>query len=169
VPAKAARAVPPRTRDAEPRKSYRRPDAEAVRLAAHRALQRNRAAIDSQAAFHRSLLPILRRGDPLFALGPARMRRLLIGVPGIRVDVRYAERERRSAVSRCPVCGAKVRPIRNATLLGDEVTLGYRCTRCAYWTHLRRRVPIRYQFSPAGIDGSPPSGEDVVELGTRRR
>jgi hypothetical protein len=128
---------------------FRRPPPEAVRLAAQRALRRNRASIDSQAALWRALVPILRQEDPKFALGKRRMRHILVGAPGVRMDVRYTERERRSRVDQCPVCGGKVRPIRNATLWGDEVTLGYRCVQCAYWTHLRRRVPTRYRFSPA--------------------
>jgi DNA-directed RNA polymerase subunit RPC12/RpoP len=90
------------------------------------------------------------------------MRALLLEVPGLRLRVRYAERPTRRPLARCPVCGGSLRPIRNQTLLGDEVTLGYRCGRCSYWTHLKRRVPVRYQFVPAALAEGP-----ADELGVR--
>ncbi|MHB8351294.1 MAG: hypothetical protein ACYDFT_01155 [Thermoplasmata archaeon] len=129
-----------------------------VRWAAHRALIRPGRPFASQAALRRELLEVLRRRDPLFALGERRMRELLVGTPGLHLKVRYAERASRRPLSRCPVCGRALRPIRNRTLWDDHVTLGYRCPSCGYWTHLNRRVPVRYQFLPAGIDGAPRPG-----------
>ncbi len=104
------------------------------------------------------MLPALAAKDPLAALGGWRLRRLVLGSPGIRVDVRYAERATRRPLSSCPVCGAPIAPIRNRTLEGDRVVLGYRCTRCGYWTHLHRRTPVRYRFLAVGRD-APPSAE----------
>jgi hypothetical protein len=71
------------------------------------------------------------------------------------VTVRYTERERAPPLTACPVCGSALRPIKNQTLAGDSVVLGQRCTRCDYWTHRTRRVPVRYLISSAGIDGRP--------------
>lgn len=148
-PAAPAEPVP----DAGPR--YRRPDADTVRWAARRALHRAGRPFPSQAALRRALMPILHGRDGKFALGGRRMRALLVGVPGLHLRVTYAERPTRRPLSRCPVCGARLNAIRNRTLLGDEVTLGWKCAECGYWTHLKRRVPVRYQFVAAGIDGTP--------------
>ncbi len=134
---------------------YRRPPADLVRSVARRTLGRTGGRIRSQAALRRAVLPTLAAKDPLFVLGGLRLRRILLGAPGVRVEVRYAERPTRRPLPRCPVCRSEVRPIRNRTLEGDRVTLGYRCTRCAYWTHLRRRVPVRYRFVRVGVDGEP--------------
>ena len=136
--------------------SYRRPGADAVRSAAARAIGGAGRAYPSQAAFQRALLPVLRRDDPLFRLGPRRMRALLTQSAVVTLRVRYTERTDRRPLAHCPVCGSELRPIRNRTLLGDEVTLGYRCVLCPYWTHLKRRVPVRYVFVPAG---SGPGGD----------
>lgn len=141
--------------DAPPAPRYRRPDPDAVRRAARRALARSGRSFSSQAALRRHLLKLLREEEPLFSLGGKRMRRLLVSEPGIHLKVRYAERPSRRPLSRCPVCGSSLAAIRNRTLLEDRVTLGYRCTKCGYWTHLKRRVPVRYEFVPAGIDGRP--------------
>lgn len=82
-----------------------------------------------------------------------RLRRLLIDLPGVRMTVRYKEREPSGTLTSCPVCGSPLKPIHNQTLTGDSVILGQRCTRCDYWTHRARRVPVRYLISSAGIDG----------------
>jgi DNA-directed RNA polymerase subunit RPC12/RpoP len=148
--------------DPGPRPRFRRPDAETVRWAAHGAIAKGGRAFPSQAALRRALLPVLRRKDPLFALGGRRMRTLLVESPGLHLRVRYAERETRSPLSRCPVCGGALATIRNRTLFDDEVTLGYRCPRCGYWTHLKRRVPVRYVFLPAGVDDAPLRGTDRI-------
>jgi DNA-directed RNA polymerase subunit RPC12/RpoP len=152
VPGKGGGARP-RTRRAPP--AYRRPKPEDVRWAARRALVRAGRSFPSQAAMRRALLPLLQSRDARFALGGRRMRALLVEAPGLRLRIRYGERSSRRPMSACPVCDHPLRPIRNQTLLGDEVTLGYRCERCGYWTHLKRRVPVRYIFLPAGIDGTP--------------
>jgi hypothetical protein len=127
-----------------------RPDRETVRAAARQALGRAGDHLPSQAALRRRLLPILRDQDPSFVLGGRRMRALLLGAPGLRLRVRYRESERQVPLSECPVCGGEIRPIVNQTLDGDRVVLGYRCSRCAYWTHRKRRIPVRYTFSRSG-------------------
>ncbi|MGI0053860.1 MAG: hypothetical protein ACREC5_03360 [Thermoplasmata archaeon] len=107
----------------------------------------------SQAELRRALLRELRGRDRRFALGGRRMREILLELPGIELKVRFAERPTRRPLARCPVCASDLVPIRNRTLWGDRVTLGYRCRRCGYWTHLRRRVPVRYEFVPVGPVG----------------
>lgn len=143
-----------RRREKAPPK-YRLPPGDLVRVTARRQLGRMGQAARSQAGLRRALLPTLAAKDPLFRLGGWRLRKLLLDSPGVRVDVRYAERPTRRPLHRCPVCRSPLRPIRNRTLEGDRVTLGYRCTHCAYWTHLRRRVPVRYRFVRVGLDDEP--------------
>ena len=143
----------PARKDPGPR--FRRPPADVVRSVARRSLGRIGGRVPSQAALRRALLPGLRAKDPLFVLGGVRLRQILLDAPGVRVEVRYAERPTRRPLQRCPVCHSALRPIRNRTLEGDRVVLGYRCTHCDYWTHLRRRVPVRYRFLRVGVDGEP--------------
>lgn len=134
---------------------YRRPADEAVRRAARRVVRGGKASFTSQAAFRDAVLAIVRRDEPLATVGGKRLRRLLIGVPGIRLSVRYTERNDDPPPAECPVCGGELTPIRNRTLSGDSIVLGRRCRRCDYWTHSKRRVPVRYLFSGGGIDGRP--------------
>ncbi|MGA7477052.1 MAG: hypothetical protein WBW47_07575 [Thermoplasmata archaeon] len=134
---------------------FRRPAAEVVQRAARRLVRGGKASFASQAEFQRALLKLLRRDEPLAVLGGARLRRLLIDVPGVRMTVRFTERTTLRPLVACPICSSPLAPIHNRTLSGGTVVLGQRCTRCDYWTHGARRVPVRYLFSEAGIDGRP--------------
>lgn len=151
MPAKGVTDEPrPKARH-EPR--YRVPAAELVQRAARRVVRGGKASFPSQATFRAALLAQIRRDEPLAAIGGGRLRRLLVGVPGIRMHVRYTERHDLRPLPRCPVCFSELVPIRNRTLTGETIALGQRCQRCDYWTHAARRVPVRYTFSQAGIDG----------------
>ena len=151
MPGKDVTVEPPRRTD-RPVK-FRRPAAELVQRMARRVVRGGKASFPSQAAFRAVLLGHIRREEPLATISGARLRRLLIGVPGVRVGVRYTERHDLRPLLKCPVCGSSLTPIRNRTLTGETVVLGQRCSRCEYWTHAERRVPIRYTFTQAGIDG----------------
>lgn len=166
MPAKGDGAGPSEPETPEPGPKYRRPSAELVQESARRALRRGIRRFPSQNAFRRAMLARLKAEDPLFALGPRRLRALLVDAPGVRLEVRYAERTTRSPLTRCPVCSSDLRPLKNRTLWDDEVVLGYRCTRCAYWTHLNRRVPVRYSFRR--IQGRE-ARRDPIGLGAGRR
>jgi len=151
--------VPARDDAANPRASglsaprYRHPRDEEIVRAARRLVRGSKATFVSQNEFRDALTRYLRREDPLAVVGGARLRRLLIGIPGVRLTVHYSEREESRPLSTCPVCGSALRPIRNLTLGGDEVVLGQRCTRCDYWTHRLRRVPTRYRISSVRPNG----------------
>jgi hypothetical protein len=153
VPAKGAAVTPP-TEEAQPAK-FRRPADELVLRAARRVVRGGKASFPSQAAFREAVLALVRRDEPLAAIGGKRLRRVLVGAPGVRLSVRYTERGGAPPPTECPVCGSELSPIRNRTLTGDNIVLGRRCVRCDYWTHGNRRVPVRYLFSGAGIDGRP--------------
>ncbi len=132
---------------------FRRPADDEIRRAARRLVRGGKAAFASQSEFRTALLAALRRDEPLATVGGPRLRRLLIGLPGVRLSVRYTERGPGGPLAACPVCGSSLRPIRNQTLAGESIVLGQRCARCDYWTHRARRVPVRYTVSSAGIDG----------------
>jgi hypothetical protein len=138
-------------REPDPAAHYHLPSDDEIRRAARRLVRGGRAMFVSQQQFLSALVGALRRDDPLAVVGGRRLRRLLIGIPGIRLSVHYTEREDDRPLDACPVCGSVLRPIRNRTLSGDSVVLGLRCTRCDYWTHRARRIPVRYRISSGRV------------------
>ena len=130
--------------------AYRIPPADLVASLAQRELRAARKEAPTQAMIHRSVEARLREEDPAFRLGPARLRSILLRSPRVSVRIQYAQRPSRRPLQWCPVCGEEIRPLRNRTLEGDTVILGWRCTRCPFWTPVRRRVPARYAFRWVG-------------------
>lgn len=151
MPGKGAEEAPPS--EGAPPPKFRRPPDDLLRRAARRVVRGGRATFPSQAAFRDAVLAFVRRDEPLATVGGKRLRRLLIGLPGVRLSVHYTERPGVAPPAECPVCGGPLVPIRNRTLTGESIVLGRRCSRCDYWTHGHRRVPVRYTFAGAGIDG----------------
>ena len=133
---------------------YRRAPAELVARAARKAVRGGRASFPSLASFREAVVEALRREEPLAAIGGPRLRRLLVDVPGVKLTVHYTERPDGPLPSRCPVCGSELIAVRNRTLTGETVVLGRQCTRCAYWTHAARRVPVRYTVSKGVAGGA---------------
>jgi len=132
---------------APPEARFRRPATDVVARAARRAVRGGKASFPSLAAFREAVVDALRRDEPLATVGGRRLRRLLVDVPGVKLTVRYTERPDGLLPEHCPVCGSELVPIRNRTLTGETVVLGRECSRCAYWTHAARRVPVRYTVS----------------------
>lgn len=109
-------------------------------------LRSHGGVVETQEALREELARRLRLEDATYRVGAGRLRRLLLASRAIHLEVRYALRPLRRPLEACPVCQQKVRPIRNRTLFGDTVVTGYRCSSCAFWTPLKRRVPARYVF-----------------------
>lgn len=144
MPGKGDGSAAARARAVAPK--FRLPPTELVQTVALETLRAMGRKVPSQTVMRRALAGALRDEDPLFTIGRRRLRAVLLKTPGVRLAVKYSMRIDRRPLSHCPVCASALIPIRNRTLYDDEVTLGYRCPECAYWTHLHRRVPVRYAF-----------------------
>jgi tRNA(Ile2) C34 agmatinyltransferase TiaS len=153
VPARADGAARPKNRRRGRR--FHHVASEDLRGAALELVRRARGPFASQVELLRAIRRRVRADDPLAVVGGRRLRYLLLATPGVRVDVEFTERNVAGALTKCPVCGGDVVPIRNRTLDAAAVTLGFRCPTCGYWTHRRRRVPVRYTFRAAS-DGTEP-------------
>lgn len=125
--------------------SYRIPSEDLLEKAI-RVVMSDQTMIVSQRRLTELVVARLREKDPHFTATGERIRRVTIEKGIARVVIYTRESEERTRFGRCPVCSSKMRRLRNETVFGGSVTLGYRCTLCPYWTGLRKRVPVRYVF-----------------------
>ncbi len=125
--------------------SYRIPGDQVVREALARVLTA-RHQVTSQRQLKRLVERDL-KGDEKYRVGARRLRLAAIDSGLAALEIHTRETVERKAQVKCPVCGARLRKVRNMTVFGGTVTLGYRCDRCRYWTGLRKRVPTRYIFT----------------------
>lgn len=125
--------------------TYRIPSDERVRGSLVRVFS-TRQMVDSQ----RRLKQLVERdlkGEEKYRVGEPRLRLLAIESGLVDLEIRCRDTAEMRSLIRCPVCGERLQKVRNMTVFGGTVTLGYRCTRCKYWTGLKRRVPTRYVFT----------------------
>ncbi|UCE91134.1 MAG: hypothetical protein JSV90_06855 [Methanobacteriota archaeon] len=105
-------------------------------------------AISSQRKLTKLVLRSLHRHDSEYTVSEERVRRLAIANDLATIEIRCRETKDKTSAGSCPVCGGKTARIKNLTVYGGSVTMGYRCRTCGYWTGLRNRVPTLYVFSP---------------------
>lgn len=116
-----------------------------------RALERvlgARRVIPSQREL-KALLDRAMRGDGPYRVSGPRARRIAYDSGLVTLEIECRETHELKSLFKCPVCGHRLKRVRNMTVFGGTVTLGYQCSHCPYWTGINRRVPTRYTFTRA--------------------
>ncbi|MFQ5838703.1 MAG: hypothetical protein ACE5HJ_07970 [Thermoplasmata archaeon] len=85
--------------------------------------------------------------DGNFLISGPRARQITFDSGLVEMEVECRETHELKSLFKCPVCNRRLRLVKNMTIFGGTVTLGYRCPHCPYWTGLKRRVPTRYIFT----------------------
>src|SRR3989304_5812708 len=125
--------------------SYRTPSDARVQDAIARVLS-TRQIVESQRKLKHLVEKDL-KGDERYRVGEPRLRLIAINSGLVDLEIRCRDTPKMRSLVKCPVCGERLKKVRNMTVFGGTVTLGYRCDRCKYWTGLKRRVPTRYIFT----------------------
>ena len=125
--------------------SYRVPPSDVLAVVISEALDEQPTVI-SQNRLTKIVLGKLRQIDREYAVTEERVRRVAIRYGLARVEIQMREADEKTSYSRCPVCASKMKRVRNTTIFGGIVTLGYKCPQCPYWTGINKRIPVRYVF-----------------------
>jgi hypothetical protein len=108
---------------------------------------REKQTIDSQRMLTDLVGKELKKRDSDYTASEVRIRKAAVLKAPIKLHIHYRETTETASKGACPVCGSETRQIRNKTLFDEKVDLGFRCTKCPYWTGQQKRVPIRYIFN----------------------
>jgi hypothetical protein len=131
----------------KPIPSYRVPGVELVEEAI-RSILDEAFTVRSQRLFRRLVMSKLKDMDgDGFKISPVRLRRIAARMEDVDLIVHCREGERAPNRSICPVCGSRMKDIKNSTLYGWTVPSGKACTTCSYWFGSRNRIPTRYVFT----------------------
>ena len=84
--------------------------------------------------------------DPLYRVGPERVRRIGIESGIISIEIRYASADK-DVGELCPVCGSELFAVRNRTLDGGTVEMSRNCRRCGYAAKGTETRPARYEIT----------------------
>jgi hypothetical protein len=129
--------------------AYRIPSAKVLEDSIRKVI-REQQSIPSQRRFAELVLEDLHRKSPEYKVGEVRLRRMALHRNLARVTIAYRETKEPSRKGRCPVCSSPTEELHNLTLDDKRVELGFKCTKCPYWTGPRKRVPVRYTFTMLG-------------------
>jgi hypothetical protein len=129
---------------------YRIPSAKVLEDSIRRII-REQQSIPSQHRFSELVLEDLKKKNADFKVGEVRIRKMALHRNLARVTIQYRETRDPSRKGRCPVCTSPTEELHNQTLDDKMVELGFKCTKCPYWTGPRKRVPVRYTFSLQGV------------------
>ncbi len=133
-----------------------------------REVMREHPMISTQRRLTEYVVSGLREHDEEYTASEERVRSVTIDRGIASVTIHCREGQQRSRYGECPVCSSKMLRIRNETIFGGRVTLGYKCSKCPYWTGMRKRIPARYVFYGDGYEGETDEagreeGSDVNE------
>lgn len=84
--------------------------------------------------------------DPLYKVGPERVRRIGIESGIISIEISYAATNK-SVGEVCPVCGSELFAVLNRTLDGGTVEMSRSCRRCGYTAKGAETKPARYEIT----------------------
>lgn len=108
---------------------------------------RDKQTVDSQRMLTDLVQKTLKKRDTDYTASEVRIRKAAVLKAPVKLHIHYRETNETAAKGPCPVCGSETIQIRNKTLFDEKVTLGFRCTKCPYWTGQQKRVPVRYMFT----------------------
>lgn len=105
-----------------------------------------RLKVDTQEKLCYLVLKRLRREDKNYTLSPIRVKRIALQIPEVEVKAKTKRTVKLQKIERCPICDSPVKPLEVKNLSNKKITIGYRCTKCAYESDLEAFMPMKYIF-----------------------
>ncbi|HSV42655.1 MAG TPA: hypothetical protein VLH13_04510 [Methanomassiliicoccales archaeon] len=124
---------------------YRIPSVKVLSQAITEVIKEKRSVV-SQRRLTEHVRKKLKQIDPEYSASEERIRRVAIFRNLAKLHIHYRETRDPSVRASCPVCGSETKEIQNQTLAGELVRLGFKCSKCPFWTGPSRRIPVKYVF-----------------------
>ncbi len=125
--------------------SYRVPPGEVLAVAINDVLREN-GTISSQRLFADLVREKLRCLDKDYTVTEDRVRRVALLAKLVDVEISTRDTGVKVKGGRCPVCASRLRKVKNGTIYGGSVTLGFKCVACPFTMGATRCIPTRYSF-----------------------
>ncbi|HDI02698.1 MAG TPA: hypothetical protein ENF95_01025 [Candidatus Aenigmarchaeota archaeon] len=87
----------------------------------------------------------LQKLNKKFTITPHRVRKIALQIENMEVTVK-TKKSNKPKPKKCPVCGSKLKPIYAKNLLGEKVTVGFKCNICHYHADEKMFAPMKYEF-----------------------
>jgi predicted Zn-ribbon and HTH transcriptional regulator len=81
-----------------------------------------------------------------YVVRPTRVKRIALEIREIEVKAKTRKSIGLQKIDKCPICGSEVKEMKIKNLLGKEIVVGYRCSKCGYESDLEAFLPMKYIF-----------------------
>jgi len=120
--------------------SYHIASDEDIKKALKTVLKKNRS-INTQTKLKKLVTEKLNKKKKKYGISPSRLRNIAINSNFATIEIHSREGDPKKSMNKCPVCGNKLKKVKNQTIWGGKVTIEFRCKNCGYWTGKKKRIP----------------------------
>jgi len=106
----------------------------------------SRKIVESQEEFASLVQRELRKIDSEYVVGPTRVKRIALGISEIEIKAKTKRSLGIQKIDKCPICGLSIEEIKVKNLIGKDIVVGYKCSKCGYESNLEAFLPMRYIF-----------------------
>ncbi|MBC7080888.1 MAG: hypothetical protein H5T44_01365 [Thermoplasmatales archaeon] len=121
---------------------YKLPKEEEIRRAIFNAIRKEKS-FNSLKHFRDKILNELKKIDEKYTISMGRARNMIARCGFVKISTK--NKKSNGKVSKCPVCYGAIEKIKNLSLLGEKIVIGYRCKICGYRAKIGE-IPYRYEF-----------------------
>lgn len=106
----------------------------------------SRKIVESQEELASLVERELKKVNKDYVVGTTRVKRIALEIPEIEVKAKTKKSVGLQKIYKCPICGSEVKEIKVKNLLGKDIVIGYKCSKCGYESDLEAFLPMRYIF-----------------------
>jgi transposase-like protein len=106
----------------------------------------SRKIVESQEELTSLVEKELQKINKDYVVGATRVKRIALEIPEIEVKAKTKKSLGLQKIDKCPICGSEVKEIKVKNLLGKDIVIGYKCSKCGYVSDLEAFLPMRYIF-----------------------
>jgi transposase-like protein len=106
----------------------------------------SRKIVESQEELALLVEKELKKINKDYVVRPTRVKRIALEIQEIEVKAKTRKSISLQKIDKCPICGLEVKEMKVKNLLGKEIVVGYKCSKCGYESDLEAFLPMKYIF-----------------------
>jgi len=106
----------------------------------------SRKVVESQEELASLVEKELKKINKDYVIGATRVKRIALEIPEIEIKAKTKKSISLQKIEKCPICGSEVNEIKVKNLLGKDIVIGYKCSKCGYESDLEAFLPMKYIF-----------------------
>jgi predicted Zn-ribbon and HTH transcriptional regulator len=106
----------------------------------------SRKIVESQEELALLVEKELKKVNKDYVVRPTRVKRIALEIQEIEVKAKTRKSISLQKIDKCPICGSEVKEMKVKNLLGKEIVVGYKCSKCGYESDLEAFLPMKYIF-----------------------